>query len=258
MSPFQRQPAHASLEEHISHPEDPMIAPTTLSRRNETQGTSCPPPAFREIRVLVVDDHPAVRLGIRRLLGDQPDFVLAGVTGTAEAAISIAEREPIDVVVSDYHLGSRNGLWLSRKLKRLSGPPRVLIYSAFADGTLAAGCVVAEADGLVSKGRVGAELCDAIRGVARGWRLPPHVPQPLAGMMRDRLDPGEQAIFGMLLAGIAPAEVARTLDLSRSELESRLSSLLGKIEELPDVALDRHAGHTRLGSRRPVARRNVG
>jgi CheY-like chemotaxis protein len=164
MSPFQGAPAHVSLHEHNQR-EDLMIAVTTLSRRKTKQDTSSQPLAFGEIRVLVVDDHPAVRLGIRRLLEDQPDFVLAGVTGTAEAAMSIAEREPIDVVVSDYHLGSRNGLWLSRKLKRLPEPPRV--------------------------------------------------PQPLW-------------------------------------------SLLCKIEDLPDVVLDRHAGHTRLGSRRPVARRNVG
>jgi DNA-binding NarL/FixJ family response regulator len=257
MSPFQGAPAHVSLHEHNQR-EDLMIAVTTLSRRKAKQDTSSQPLAFREIRVLVVDDHPAARLGIRRLLEDQPDFVLAGVTGTAEAAMSIAEREPIDVVVSDYHLGSRNGLWLSRKLKRLPEPPRVLIYSAFAEGTLAAGCVVAEADGLVSKGRVGAELCAAIRGVARGRQLLPRVPHPLVGMMRDRLDPAEQAIFGMLLAGIEPSGVARTLGVSRSELESRLWSLLCKIEDLPDVVLDRHAGRARLGSRRPVARRNVG
>ena len=201
----------------------------------EMDGAECLTTSFGAISVLVVDDHPAVRMGLRRLLEDQSDFVLAGVTGTAEAAISIAEREPIDVVVADYHLESRNGLWLSRKLKRLPTPPRVLIYSAYADSLLAASCVVAEADALVSKGGVGAELCDAIRSVARGQRLLPPVPQPLAGMLRDRLESPEQAIFGMLLAGIAPVEIAGTLGLARSELESRLWSLLREIEDLPQA-----------------------
>jgi DNA-binding NarL/FixJ family response regulator len=210
-----------------------MMTPATLTSPNEMHQNRRSRTVFAEIRVLVVDDHPAVALGLRKLLEDQPDFVLAGVTGTAEAAISIAEREPIDVVVADYHLGSRNGLWLSRKLKRLPDSPRVLIYSAFADGLLAAACVAAEADALVSKRRVGAELCAAIRDVARGRRLLPSVPQPLAAMMRDRLEPAEQAIFGMLLAGIAPAEVAQTLGVSRSELESQLWLLLRKIEGLP-------------------------
>ena len=77
---------------------------------------------------------------------------------------------PIDVAVVDYQLGSRNGLWLSRKLKRLPRPPRVVIYSAYCDGPLAATSVVAEADGLVSKGGIGAELCDTVRAVAHGQR----------------------------------------------------------------------------------------
>jgi len=60
----------------------------------------------------------------------------------------VAKREPIDVAVVDYQLAGRNGLWLSRKLKRLPLPPAVLIYSAYTDGVLAAAAVVAEADAL--------------------------------------------------------------------------------------------------------------
>jgi DNA-binding NarL/FixJ family response regulator len=235
-----------------------MTAPATLTNPNENHREDWPATGFAGISVLIVDDHPAVRLGIRRLLEDQPDFALAGVTGTAEAAMSIAEREAIDVVVADYHLGSRSGLWLSRKLKRLREPPQVLIYSAFADGTLAAACVVAEADALVGKGRVGAELCDAIRGVAQGRRLLPPVPHPLGGIMRERLEPSEQAIFGMLLAGIEPADVARTLGVPRSELESRLWSLLRKVEALPDVAIDHGRKRAGPGARLLAARRSVG
>jgi hypothetical protein len=58
----------------------------------------------------------------------------------------LAERERIDVAVVDYQLGSRSGLWLSRMLKRLDPPPRVVIYSAYCDGPLSAACVVAEAE----------------------------------------------------------------------------------------------------------------
>ncbi len=72
-------------------------------------------------------------------------------------------------------------------LKRLERAPRVVIYSAYCDGPLAAACVVAGADGLVSKGGVGAELCDAVRAVARGHSRLPIVPPTLAGAMRRRL-----------------------------------------------------------------------
>ncbi len=64
----------------------------------------------------------------------------------------MAESHPIDVAIVDYQLGGRNGLWVSHKLKRLQEPPHVVIYSAYPSGHLAASCVIAEADGLVSKG----------------------------------------------------------------------------------------------------------
>lgn len=211
----------------------------TIPQIPEMHETSGQVFTFRETKVLIVDDHPAIQLGLRLLIEDEPDFNLTAVASNAESAMSIAEREPVDVVVADYHLRSRNGLWLCRRLKRLHDPPRVVIYSAYADSLLAAACVVAGADGLVSKGGVGADLCDAIRGVSRGRRLLPRIPQPLAGTLGDRLEAGEQAIFAMLLAGIAPADVAHTLDVSRSELDSRLSSVLGKIEEIPAVTLGR-------------------
>jgi DNA-binding NarL/FixJ family response regulator len=234
-----------------------MITPGTQTIPKDVNGGRRLLGSLTGIRVLVVDDHAAVRLGLCKLLEDHPDLVLVGVAETAEAAISVAEREPVDVAVVDYQLGSRDGLWVSRKLKRLPAPPCVVIYSAYADGLLAAACVVAEADALVSKGGVGDELCDVIRGVARGRRVLPIVPQPLAAMMRASLDPPDQAIFGMLLAGIAPAEVARTLGVSRAELDPRLWSLLRKIQALPNAAGQPRAARARIGSRRLAARRNV-
>src|SRR5438067_11270166 len=165
-------------------------------------------------RILVVDDHPAVQAGLRELLADQEDFELVAVVESAEAAIGIAEREPIDVAIVDYQLGTRDGLWLSRKLKRLPKPPAVVIYSAYADGVLAAAAVVAEADALVSKAKLGSELCAVIRAVATGRRYLPPLPTRLAESLRRRLDHQEQAIFGLLMAGIEPAEVAGTLGLA--------------------------------------------
>ncbi len=186
--------------------------------------------ALHPTRLLVVDDHPAVRAGLRELLEDEADFVVVAAVDGAEAAMSVAEREPIDVAVVDYQLGSRNGLWLSRKLKRLANPPAVLIYSAYADGVLAAAAVVAEADGIVSKGALGSQLCEEIRRAARGHSCLRPVPPWLGETIRRRFDHEEQAIFGMLLAGIEAREIAETLDLSAAGLESRLWAMLSQLE----------------------------
>ena len=101
-----------------------------------------------------------------QLLEEQPDLSVVDAVGSAEAAMSLAEREPIDVAVVDYQLGSRSGLWLSRKLKRLDPSARVVIYSAYCDGPLSAACVVAEADALVGeqgRGRERVVRCGARR-----------------------------------------------------------------------------------------------
>lgn len=206
-----------------------------------TQAGDAPPD---RARLLVVDDHPAVRAGLQKLLDDEADFTVVAAVATAEGAMAVAEREQIDVAVADYQLGSRNGLWLSRKLKRLPKPPRVVIYSAFADGVLGAAAVVAEADAIVSKGALGAQLSEAIRGAGRGERHLPPVAPWLGEALRRRLGQEEQAIFGLLSAGIEPAEIADTLQLSAAGLESRLWSMLR--------ALEAPASESRLARRYPA------
>jgi two-component system, NarL family, response regulator DevR len=198
----------------------------------------------RSIRLLAVDDHPAVRRGLRELLEDQPDFELVDVVSSAEQAMSVAERDRLDVAVVDYQLGGRNGLWLSRKLKRLPRPPRVIVYSAYCDGPLAAAAVVAEADGIVSKGVLGSELCDAIRSVAGGRSLLPVMPWRLGEVMRARLGADEQAIFGMLLARISCREIAQTLGISSADLESHLWQMLRTLEALnPEPTISDRGGN---------------
>jgi DNA-binding NarL/FixJ family response regulator len=199
-----------------------------------------------------VDDHPAVQLGLRQLLDDQLDFEVVAVSGTAESAVGLAEHWPIDVAVVDYHLGGRNGLWVSRKLKRSAQPPRVIIFSAYANDHLAASCVVAGADALLNKASLGSELCEAVRSVARDRRLLSRVPQPMADMLRRRLTATEQPIFGMLLAGIPRVEIGETLDISARELASREDAILRRIEALPGEWPAPPRGRNRIDLDRPI------
>jgi two-component system, NarL family, response regulator DevR len=184
------------------------------------------------IRCLVVDDHPAILAGLRGLLASEPGFEVVRALDSAEAAAEVAEQVLLDVAIVDYQLPGHSGLWLSRKLKRLPQPPAVLIYSAFSDYMLAVACVVAEADGLLSKSALGSDLHLAIRRAATGLsRLPP-VPPTLADGLRRRFDSLEQAIFGLLLAGIGREEIADTLHVDSAEIETRQWAMLRKLERL--------------------------
>ncbi len=204
----------------------------------------------RELRLMVVDDHPAVRLGLVQLLAGQLDFDVEAVCIDAEGAVAQAELASIDVAIVDYHLGGRNGLWVCRRLKQLAEPPRVIVFSAFANDHLAACCVVAGADGVLNKGALGSELCDAVRSVARGRRVMPKPSRPMADMLRRRLSDSEQPIFGMLMAGIPKSEISKTLRMSARELASREGEMLRKLEVLPGEA----SAPSRTGRRLDVER----
>jgi DNA-binding NarL/FixJ family response regulator len=207
-------------------------AASTIPEGRRNGANALGPRALTPIRCLIVDDHPAIRAGLRTLLAAEPDFQVLDALASAEAAAELAERTAIDVAIVDYQLEGRSGLWLSRILKRLPDPPGVLIYSAFSDHLLAAACVVAEADGLLSKAAVGADLYVRVRQVASGTSRIPLVPPALADSMRRRLDTQEQAIFGLLLAGIPRHEIARTLGLAHGDLEARRWAMLRKLERL--------------------------
>lgn len=178
------------------------------------------------IRVLLVDDHPAVRLGMRQLIDGQPDMHVVAALADAREALSQPEW-PIDVAIVDYHLGeAEDGLWLTTQLKRIASPPQVLLYTAFADGALAAAAVIAGADGLLGKHELGDELCCAIRRLARGHHNLPAISPSIADAMRPRFGRGDQAIFSMLLHGIASDAIAAALSITPEELDDRRSIML--------------------------------
>lgn len=182
------------------------------------------------IRVLLVDDHPAVRVGVQQLIDDQHDMCVVAEARSAEEALAQLER-PIDVAIVDYHLGSGpDGLWLTAHLKRSQSPLRVLIYSAFADAALAVTAIIAGADGLLGKDELGDELCRAIRRLARGQHRLPAITESVAKVMRSQLEPRDQAIFGMLMHGLSTEAIAEDLGISTDELHARRSIMLGALK----------------------------
>jgi len=207
------------------------------------------------IGLLVVDDHPAVRSGLVQLLEDAPDLEVVSAVSTAEAAVGEAEHKAFDVAIVDYHLGGRNGLWITRKLKALPSAPRVVIFSAFANDHLAANCAIAGADALLSKGSLGDDLCYTIRSVSRGRKLIPRVRRDMVSLLGDRLDDDrERMILGMLLAGIGNEAIVETLRISERELSDRRAQMLAKLEPLPGERAALDTGHTPLDFDRPIGR----
>jgi DNA-binding NarL/FixJ family response regulator len=181
------------------------------------------------IRILIVDDHPAVRAGLVAVLRSEPGLVPVGAAADEQEGWRLAQRARPDVVLLDLHLPGGDSLSLCRRVKALDRPARVLIYSAFADEELTVPATLAGADGIQDKAEPMLELFDAIRRVARGERLlAPITPERLADA-QARIPTADWPIVAMLLDGTAEADVAATLGLSAAEVDGRIARLFGKL-----------------------------
>jgi DNA-binding NarL/FixJ family response regulator len=189
------------------------------------------------IRIVVVDDHPALRAGVRTVIEAEPGLVFAGESaGDEESVWPLLHRTRPDLVLLDYHLPSTDGLQLCHRIKRQVTPPRVLVYSAYASPPLALPAVLARADGLVDKGLAARELFEAIRMVHRGEQLIPEVTQYLLGEALSQLDEADRPIVGMLLDGASDTDVAGVLGLPPPAVEQATRRILARLTQSVPVA----------------------
>jgi len=182
------------------------------------------------IRVAVVDDHHAVRLGLRTALAAEPGLVPVGTAASAAELAPMLYRTDPDVLLLDYHLPDADGLSLCREVKASGPGPRVILYSAFADASMTVPAIVAGADGLVHKSALPQELFEAIRAVARGGGALPPVSPPLLEAAGLQLDADDLPILAMLLDRTDPREIAATLGIDDPQLKQRVRRMLGRLK----------------------------
>jgi DNA-binding NarL/FixJ family response regulator len=197
------------------------------------------------IRVAIVDDHPAVRIGLNAALRGEPDIEPVGSAGGAGELEPLLHRTRPDVVLLDYHLPGTDGLSICREIKSQELAPAVLIYSAFADDSLVVPAIVAGADGVVHKSAPPRELYEHLRAVARGEAALPPVSAAALRAAGDALDPEDLPVLGMLAERIAPAAIAGALRIDRSELTRRLDRMLARIKVPVPAQAERYRADAR-------------
>jgi DNA-binding NarL/FixJ family response regulator len=182
------------------------------------------------IRILIVDDHPAMRAGLTAVLRAEPGFVpLDAATSESDLWPTLNRTKP-DVVVLDYHLPGDDGLVLCRRIKRQVPAPAVLLYSAYAEAALTIPARLAGADGLVSKSAPANELYDAIRRVARGERVLPPISRELLDDAGNRLSSEELPILGMTLEDTPLRDIASTLAVEPTEIAHRIDRMIKRLK----------------------------
>ncbi|MGH2899404.1 MAG: response regulator [Solirubrobacteraceae bacterium] len=192
------------------------------------------------IRILIVDDHPAMRAGLTAVLRAEPGLVPLDAATSVDDLWPTLNRTKPDVIVLDYHLPKDDGLVLCRSIKRQIPAPAVLLYSAYADATLTIPARLAGVDGLVSKSAPANELYDAIRRVARGERVLPPISRELLDTAGAALAPEELPILGMMLEDTPHSEMATALGIDAAEVSRRLDRMIQRLKV--EIAAPRSTG----------------
>jgi DNA-binding NarL/FixJ family response regulator len=183
------------------------------------------------IRVLVVDDHPAVRAGLRTILDSEPDIACVGDSdGRDESLWPRIVRDDPDVILLDHRLPHCSGLLVCHHVKQRVPTPGVILYSAFATVALAQAALLAGADAVLDKGTGVQELLQTIRQVHDKQR-----PLVISGPPPALSEPPDLPSFDLLvmqrtLQGVSAQELERELGLSHRELISVLERILVQLD----------------------------
>jgi DNA-binding NarL/FixJ family response regulator len=181
------------------------------------------------ISVLIVDDHPVVRQGLRALLEVQDDMTVAGEAGDGPAAISLAESLRPDIVLLDLKLPGMDGVAVLRPLR--AAGLRVLVLTSATEPSAAAAAVRAGAAGVVYKDIDPAALVRAIRSVHDGNVLlaPEAIGSLIRGSRADTLTAREREVLAGIADGKSNREIARLLRVSEKTVKAHVSAVLAKL-----------------------------
>lgn len=181
-------------------------------------------------RLLIVDDHAAVRAGLVALLGDEPTLTLLPSAAGAEEALVLAREEAPDVALVDVSLADGDGLRLCLALKRISAPPRVLLYTASADPMLNVKARLVGADGVIGKAASATELRAAVGAVLHGDRVMPALDAALLRAKTEQLSANAVALIGLRLEATPIDGIAEVLGLSEDGVVSRIGGVLAALD----------------------------
>ncbi len=191
-------------------------------------------------RILIVDDHPVVRTGIKSLLSNYPHLSVAGEAGTEADAVAAYRELAPDVVLLDIRLGSGSGLEVLDQLLDLDPAARILMLSSFDDEEYLTRSLRTGAAGYVLKGDSDEMLVNAIEAVAAGGRvLGPQMAHWLVEKLdgpnaQDHVsggfpDPVDEEILTALTEGASNAEIAARLFISDSTVKRRLRTIFDQL-----------------------------
>ena len=202
------------------------------------------------MRILIADDHPVVRQGLKQILAADPALTVVGEAKNGNEALAIARKLAWDVAVLDFSMPGKSGLELLKEIKREFPERPVLVLSMYPEEVHATRVLKAGGDGYLNKGSASEELLGAIQKVTSGGKyvspslaekmaleLTPNAQRPLHEELSDR----EYRVMWLLASGKQIKQVAREMYLSASTISTYRFRILKKLRLSSNADLVRYA-----------------
>lgn len=195
------------------------------------------PPSWSTIRILIVDDEPLVRQGLRHILAAEPDQEIVGEAADGSEVLELVRRARPHVVCMDVRMPGIDGIRATELLLRLPDPPKVLVVSTFEHDEYVLDALVAGASGFLLKRAPAEEMVQAVRTITRGTSL--LFPAAVRELVRPRartvdytgpaLSGREAEVLDRIARGLTNAEIAADLYLGVETVRTYVGTLLGKL-----------------------------
>jgi DNA-binding NarL/FixJ family response regulator len=205
------------------------------------------------LRILLADDHPVVRLGLRALLAELPDVEVVGEAGDGHEALRLIDETKPDIALIDISMPGLNGLEVVTRATKDHARTRTVIVSMHRDDEFVRRALVAGASGYLLKSAGRGELEMALRAVARGdtW-LSPEVSKRVVAAYAEGaktgpdaasqvLTPRQREVLQLIAEGLSTREIATRLGLSAKTVETHRTELMERLDIHGVAGLVRYA-----------------
>lgn len=187
-------------------------------------------PRSEKIRILLVDDHIVMRMGLATATGGEPDMEVVGDAENGPQAIDAYRNTRPDVVVMDLRMPGPSGIDTIARLRQEFGDVRVLVFSNYASGDEVFAAFQAGAVGFVVKEMALERLLDAIRKIHRGEQyIPPEIATRMNGRVLSQLSPREIDVLRLIAKGLSNKEAAAALNVVEGTVKIHVTNILAKL-----------------------------
>jgi DNA-binding NarL/FixJ family response regulator len=188
--------------------------------------------AVQKIGVLVVDDHPIMRLGVAAIINAQRDMKVCAQAGSGEEAVKMFKKHRPDITLMDLRLPAMSGLEALRAIRQDDPQARCVVLTTYEGDEDIHQALAAGAMGYLIKGMSHETLVDALRRVQAGIRF---LPPPIARSLADRtpnsdLSPREREVLTLMVHGKSNKEIASALGITEATVKCHVSVILARLE----------------------------